>query len=170
MRKAFALMMAIAAFAYGGDEVAPAYSFMPKCVDIDSVVHISVEDTNDIVDSTYNDFPSIALPDSGIFISFTGDTLLLPPGILFSERKAALHVYYRSAWERQSVELYQMKVLVNTYCSRAKDVELLYQHEIAALRKQVRRSWLEKNAGYIGFGAALIVMAVRDYALAEIIK
>lgn len=147
-----------------------SYSFMPRCMDIDSVVRIAVGDTSDVIDSTYNDFQSIALPDSGVFISFSGDTLLLPPGIVFSEKKAALYVYFKSSWERQATELYYMKMLVNTYCVNSKAAESLYQGEIVRLTKQAKRNWFERNAAYFGFGAALLVMAVRDYAVAEMIK
>jgi hypothetical protein len=143
---------------------------MPKCLDIDSVVHIAVGDTSEVVDTSYNDFPSIALPDSGVFVSYSGDTMILPPGILFSERKAALYVYFRSAWERQATELYYMKMLVGTYCDKSKQAEILYQGEIDRLTKKSKRNWLERNAGYIGFGAALVVMAVRDYAVSEMMK
>lgn len=162
-------LMALAALVLGEDKV-QSYSFMPRCVDIDSVVHIAVGDTNDVVDSIYNEFAAIALPDSGIFISTSGDTLYLPPGIVFSERKAALYVYYKSAWERQATELYYMKMLVGTYCDKAKDAEFLYQKEIAVLEKKAHRNWFERNAGFIGFGAAIIVMSVRDIAITEIVK
>jgi hypothetical protein len=163
-------LLAVIALCQGQDKTPLSYSFMPRCMDIDSVVHIAVGDTSDVVDSTYNEFPSIALPDSGLFVSFSGDTLLLPPGIVFSERKAALYVYYRSAWERQATELYYMKMLVGTYCDKAKDAEFLYQKEIVSLEKKVKRNWFERNAGFIGFGAALLVMAVRDIAVSEMIR
>jgi hypothetical protein len=143
---------------------------MPRCLNLDSVVHIVPGDTSSVVDSTYNDFPSIALPDSGVFVSYSGDTLLLPPGIVISERKAALNVFFKSAWERQATELYYMKFLVNTYCEKSKEAEKLYQSQIVLLTKQAKRNWLERNAGYIGFAAALVVMAVRDYAVVEIMK
>jgi hypothetical protein len=139
-------------------------------MNIDSIVNIAVGDTSDVVDSTYNDFTSISIPDSGYYVSFSGDTLLVPPGILISERKAALYVYFRSSWERQATELYFLKMLVNTYCERSHQVELLYQREIDGLRKQVRRNWFEKNAGYVGFGAALLVMVVRDFAVSEMMQ
>lgn len=145
------------------------YSFMPKCIDLDSVVHIVPRDTSDVVDSTYSDFQSIALPDSGVFISYSGDTMVLPAGVVISERKAALYVYYKSSWERQVSELRYMKYLLDVHCSKAKEAEVLYQHEIERVRKEAKRNWLERHAGYIGFGAALLVMAVRDYAVVNII-
>ena len=155
---------------FSGAETPLSYSFMPRCLNLDSVVHVVMGDTSSVVDSTYNDFPSIALPDSGVFISYSGDTLLLPPGIVISERKAALNVFFKSAWERQATELYYMKFLVNTYCEKSKEAETLYQSQIVLLTKQAKRNWLERNAGYIGFAAALVVMAVRDYAVVEIMK
>lgn len=145
-------------------------SFMPPCLDLDSVVHIVRGDTSDVVDSTYNDFPSIALPDSGIFISNSGDTIELPPGIVISERKAALNVFFKSAWERQATELYYTKRLLNTYCRESKAAEVLYVGEIDRLTKLSKRNWFERNAGFIGFGAATLVMAVRDYAVVELTK
>ena len=169
LRMALALIILPLAL-MGQDEVPLNYSFMPKCVDIDSMVHLAVGDTSQVVDSTYNDFPSIALPDSGVFISFSGDTLVLPPGIVFSERKAAFYVYFKSSWERQATELYYMKMLLNTYCEKSKEAEILYQGQIELLTKKAKRSWIERNAGYIGFGAALLVMAVRDFAVAEMIQ
>ena len=169
MRSATRIVLALLLATAARSETPLLYGFMPKCLDVDSVVHITPRDTSDVVDSTYNDFPSIALPDSGVFVSYSGDTLVLPPGVLFSERKAALYVYFRSAWERQAEELYYMRYLVSTYCDKSRQAEVLYQGEIERLRKEAKRNWLERNAGYIGFGAALLVMAVRDYAVVDII-
>jgi len=168
MKNAIQIVMALCLATAAQDETPLIYSFMPKCVDMDSVVHIMPGDTSDVVDSTYSDFPSIALPDSGVFISNSGDTMTLPPGVLFSDRKAALYVYFKSAWERQAIELAYMKFLVGTYCDRSHEAEILYQREIERLTKKTKRNWFERNSGYIGFGAALVVMAVRDYAVAEI--
>lgn len=171
MRKSFIMLILTVTVLQAQDSIPPLiYSFMPKCMDIDSVVRIIPGDTSDVVSATTNDYESIAIPDSGVFVSYSGDTLILPPGVLFSERKTALHVFYRSAWERQARELYYMKYLVGTYCQKSKEAEILYQSEIERLRRQAKRNWLERNAGYIGFGAALVVMAVRDYAVAEIMK
>lgn len=158
-------------FVVSGAEDKPfMVNFMPKCLSIDSVVHIIPGDTSDVVDTSYNDFSSIALPDSGIFISYSGDTLLLPAGVVISERKAALSVFYKSAWERQASELYYMKRLLAIYCEETKGAEALYQNEIIRLTKLTKRNWFERNAGYIGFGAALLVMAVRDYAVVDLMK
>jgi hypothetical protein len=170
MRMPRVLSAILLCLSLSGAETPVSYSFMPKCLDIDSMVHMVVGDTSDVVDTSYNDFVSISLPDSGVFVSYSGDTLVLPPGVLFSERKAALSVFYKSAWERQATELYYMKFLLNTYCEKSKEAEALYQSQISLLTKKAKRNWLERNAGYIGFGAALIIMAVRDYAVVDLMK
>ena len=140
------------------------YSFMPSYLNIDSIQSFDLDDTNRVVDSTLDDFQSIAI-DGGNLISSDNDTINLPPGILISDRKAMLYPFYKASWERQRKELKYTKYLMSEYYSKAKAAETLYQHEIIKLEKKAKRSWLEKNIGYIGFGAGLVTAIVTTYAL-----
>lgn len=140
------------------------YSFMPSYLDIDSIQPFNLDDTNRVVDSTLDDFQSIAI-DGGNLICPDNDTINLPPGILISDRKAMLYPFYKASWERQQKELKYTKYLMSEYYSKAKAAEILYQKEIVKLEKEAKRSWLEKNIGYIGFGAGLATAILTTYAL-----
>lgn len=133
------------------------YSLMPSYLDIDSIQPFVLDDTNRVVDSTYEDFSSIPL-DGGYYIG--RDTIILPPGILISDRKAALYTFYKSSWERQRKELKYSKYLMSEYYNKALSAEALYQDKIYKLELETRRSWYEKNKEYIGFlfGAAVIIL------------
>jgi hypothetical protein len=112
---------------------------------------------NILIDTSYKDFPSIAL-DSGIVI-MKYDTIDIPGGVLISDRKAALYVFYKSGYEHNQKELKYTKYLLKEYYNKAKAVEGLYQKEILKLSKEKERNWLEKNMGYIGYiGGALSVI------------
>ena len=138
------------------------YSFMPAYLNIDSIQPLMIKDTNSVVDSTMKDFVSIPI-DSGLWFNRNRQTL--PYGVLFSERKSALYVFYRSAWEEQQKELYYTKYLLKEYYDKSKAAETLYQNEIVRWKKEAQRSWLEKNIGYIGFGSGLVTMILVDFAL-----
>lgn len=143
------------------------YSFMPRYLELDSIQPLADQDTSVVVDSTYSDFRSIAL-DSGVLITQYGDTVDVPAGILISERKAALSLYYEAAWPRHVTELKYREYLMKNYHDKAVAAEALYQDEIKRLNKKAQRSWIEKNAAYIGFAAALLTMILRDYAIGQI--
>lgn len=144
------------------------YSFMPRYLDLDSIQSLADQDTSVVVDSTYDDFKSMAI-DPGILVTDNGDTMDIPGGILISERKAALSLYYEAAWPRHVHELKYREYLMKSYYDKALAAEELYQQEIARLHRKSQRSWLERNAGYIGFGAALLTMMLRDYALGQLL-
>lgn len=140
------------------------YSYMPELLNIDSIQPFKLDDTNRVVDSTYTDFASIAI-DGGRLIGPDKDTVKLPAGVLISDRKAALYSFYKASWERQSSETYYTKYLLTEYYSKAKTAEILYQKEIVKLEKEAKRSWLERNIGYIGFGAGLATAVLTSFAL-----
>lgn len=144
------------------------YSFMPRYLEMDSIQPLSDQDTSVVVDSTYTDFKSIAV-DPGVLVTEDGDTMEIPGGILISERKAALSLYYEAAWPRHVTELRYREYLMKSYYDKAVAAEALYQQEIARLYKKSQRTWLERNAAYIGFGAALLTMILRDYALGQLL-
>jgi len=132
------------------------YSFMPGYLNIDSIQPIVIDDTNKIVDTTMHDFVSVAV-DSGQRIT--------KDGILISDRKAVLYVFYKSSWERQQKELYYTKYLMREYYDKAKAAETLYQSEIVRWKKASERTWLERNSAYIGFGCGLATTILTCFAL-----
>lgn len=140
------------------------YSFMPSYLHIDSIQPFNLDDTNRVVDSTLEDFVSVPI-DGGRLIGPDRDTMDLPPGILISDRKAMLYPFYKASWERQKKELKYTKYLMSEYYSKAIAAEKMYQKEIMILEKKAMRSWLEKNFGYIGFGAGLATAILTSYAL-----
>jgi hypothetical protein len=145
------------------NEAPLGYSFMPGYLDVDSIQPVVLDDTTRVVDSTLDDFVSIAI-DSGIGM-LEGEKMPLPGGVLISDRKAALYPFYRSSWERQQKELRYVKYLMKEYYDKSVAAEKLYQEEIVRWKKEAQRSWLEKNMGYIGFGAGLAVAVAMSFVL-----
>jgi len=145
------------------DQPPLGYSFMPRYLDLDSVGGVIPNDTAVVVDASFRDYKSLPL-DSGRLITTYKDTLFIPPGVLISERKAALYAFYQSSWERQKTQLKYSDYLFKSYYDKAKSAENLYQAEIARLQKDVKRTWLEKNAAYIGFLAGSMVVVLTLFA------
>jgi len=137
-------------------------------LDIDSIQPILEGDTNDVVDSTYHDFASIAV-DSGMLHTVYGDSTMIPEGVLISDRKAVLYVYYKSGWERYKTEAEYSQLLTKIYYDKAKTAETLYQDEIVRLQKKARRTWLEKNMGYMGFIAGLATAILTEIFVMRVV-
>lgn len=140
------------------------YSYMPSYLNIDSIQSFNQDDTNRVIDSTLEDFVSISI-DGGRLIGPDKDTMVLPPGVLISDRKAILYPFYKSGWERQQTELRYTKYLMLGYYNTAKAAEVLYQQRIVELKQEAKRTWLEKNLGYIGFTAGLATAILTSFAL-----
>jgi len=143
------------------------YSFMPKYLDIDSI-GVELPPTPDtLVHEDAVDFKSKPIL-GGTYISEFGDTAQLPPGVLVSERNSVRYVFYEAGYRRQAVELDYLKSMGRDYYDKSLEAEKLYQNEIKRLRELSKRSWLEKNMGYIGFAAGLITMILTDVAVIKI--
>lgn len=138
------------------------YSLMPEYVDLDSLIKIDI-DTNEILDSSYKDFVSIPL-DSGIVIMNT-DTVEIPGGVLISDRKAVMYLFYKSAYERYNIEMKYMKRYFQDYCNKYRAIERIYQDEIEHLKKERERSWLEQNLGYIGYIGGVLTVIMLFYVI-----
>jgi len=139
------------------------YSFMPAYLDVDSIHPIVSDDTNKVVNPSMSDFVSMPI-DSGLLTTKT-EKKTLPEGVLISERKAMLYLFYKSSWERQQKELFYTKYLMKEYYDKSKSAEILYQNEIQRWKKEAQRSWLERNMGYIGFGIGALTVILIDFSL-----
>ena len=143
------------------------YSFMPKYLDIDSIGVTLPKDPDTLVHADAIDFsPKPTL--GGMLIGDGGDTTILPPGILVSERSAVQSIFYESAYRRQGVELTYLKSMGREYYDRSLEAEKLYQDEIIRLRKKAKRSWLEKNLGYLGFIGGLVTAILTETLVVKI--
>ena len=142
------------------------YSFLPAYLNIDSIKPIFVDDTNRVVDATMHDFVSIPV-DSGL-LTTKSDKKLIPAGILISERKASLYVFYKSSWEQEQSQLFYTKYLMKEYYDKSKSAEILYQNEIKRWQKEAQRSWVEKNLIYFGFLAGIITTVLTEYAVVNV--
>lgn len=142
------------------------YSYMLKYLDIDSIGISLPSDPGKVVDSTLQDYKSI--PVEGGIIFDGADSLQAPPGVLLSEKKAMLYVFYEAEYERQKVELKYSKYLSQEYYDKSLEAEKLYQDEIIRLRKAAERSWLEKNAPYIGFAAGILSAMITEMAVIKL--
>jgi hypothetical protein len=138
------------------------YSYLPQKIDLDSLMPIQTK----IVDSSLKDFESISL-DSGRLVTKYKDTLNIHPGVLISEKKAALFIYYKN----NNMYLDKKYTLSNLmYCNlydRSLDAEKTYQSEIKNLKKIAERSWLEKNIVYFGFLAGLTTAILTEFAVLQ---
>lgn len=133
------------------------YSAFPEYTDMDSTYE--EPDTSEIVDSTYIDFKSIPMEEGTYYVG--DDSVYVPGGVLISDRKAAYYVFYKSVTERYKAELQAVSKLNKTYYEKAREAEGVYQKEIERLRKDCKRSWFERYAGYIGlvFGVSMGLLA-----------
>jgi len=146
----------------------PLGSFMPRYLDIDSIMPIIIDDTSKIVNSKMQDYVSIPV-DSGLLVTPYGK-VTLPDGVLLSERKITLYNFYKISWERQQRDLYYTRYLMKTYHDKAIAAEILYQNEILKWRKEAERTWVEKNMGYLGFLAGVITLIGVDFAIYQVAK
>jgi hypothetical protein len=119
------------------------------------------------IGENFVDFPSMPL-DTGILMTVYGDSMVVPTGVLISNRKAALYNFYRSKYERYQVELYQADKLLEVYYKQAKNAEYLYQEEIVRLNEKAKRSWFEQNAVYVGFLAGLATAIITEFAVLQV--
>lgn len=136
------------------------YSLMPKYSTLDSMLLGEKEvDSSRVADSSYEDYESIAI-DGGKLIDINGDTVVLPAGVLISDYKAAMYLYYRSMYERREREIRYLKYILKSYEEKIKEGEKIYQYEIVRLMKERERNWVEKNMGYIGYilGISTVLM------------
>jgi hypothetical protein len=137
------------------------YSYLPQKLDMDSLMPEMIN----VVDSSLKDFESISL-DTGKLITVYKDTLRIPSGVLISERKAALFIYYRTRCEY----LYKKASLTNRIYtdlySRSAEAEKLYQDEVKKLNKQ-KPNWLERNLIYFGFVGGILTAILTEFAVLQ---
>jgi hypothetical protein len=138
------------------------YSYLPPKLDLDLLMPV----VKNVVDSSLQDFESIPI-DSGKLITIYKDTLKLHPGILISEKKAALLIYYKSSSEYLDKKAKLTNKLYSEYYDRSVDAEKIYQEEIKNLRKQTERNWIEKNIVYFGFVAGLATAILTEFAVIQ---
>lgn len=142
------------------------YSFMPKYFDLDSIGKNLPSDPNTVVDSGLQDYKSIPIY-SGVFIN-DNDTIILPHGVLISEKKAAKYIFYEAEYDRLNVELKYSKSLTKQYYEKSLAAEEIYQKEIIRLRNEARRTWFEKNGPYIGFAAGILSAVLTEIAVIKL--
>lgn len=136
------------------------YSYLPEKLDID----LLMPPNKDVVDSTLPDFKQFAV-DSGRLITIYKDTIQLKPGILISEKKAALYTFYKNNNVYLDKKLALVDTLYSALYDKSLDVEKNYQNEIKILNKKVERTWLEKNIVYFGFVAGLATAILTEFAI-----
>lgn len=151
------------------------YSYLPSPINLDSVktyVKVTPEPNMPIpnVPDTANlrDFKSIS----------RGDTILLSlkKGALYDYYKIAASAYkvymgyYQTVAEANLVKYNSAKYLADTYYGQSKAAEILYQSEIVRLKKESKRSWVEKNMIYIGFVAGIATAILTEYEVLHISK
>jgi Pyruvate/2-oxoacid:ferredoxin oxidoreductase gamma subunit len=140
------------------------YSYLPPKLNIDSLMPV-----NSVVDTNLHDFTSVAI-DSGKLVTINKDTLKLHPGVLISEKKAALFIYYKSSYEYLYKKAMLTNILYSDYYDKSVDAEKIYQNDIINLSKKAERTWLEKNMVYFGFIAGIATCILTEYAVIKTSK
>jgi hypothetical protein len=122
-----------------------------------------------VVDTNLHDFTSIAV-DSGKLTTIYKDTIKLHSGVLISEKKAALYIYYKSSYDYLYKKAMLTNKLYSDYYDKSLDAEKVYQNDIISLTKKTERSWLEKNIVYFGFIAGAATCILTEYAVIKTAK
>jgi len=161
MKTFFILVFSISIFS---QEQPLKYTFLPHKLNIDSLMP-----NTSPIDTSANDFTSIPI-DSGKLITIYRDTLKLHPGVLISERKAALFIYYKNNCEYLHKKVILSNKLYNELYDNTLAAEKTYQDEIKQLRKKAERSWIERNLVYIGFVAGIATAILTEFAVAKTIR
>lgn len=132
------------------------YSYLPNYQTLDSIIPILPQLLDEVIDtSALEHFPPILLDSNEVTPK---------DGILISSRMSAYYTFYRSGYKRLEKESEIKDYLMKSYYDKAKEAEVLYQKRIAELEEQNKRSWLEKNLGYIGFTAGLVTAILFEFA------
>jgi hypothetical protein len=147
------------------DQPALGYTMMPGYLNVETVLPAIVKDT--VINPKLKDFTSMAI-DSGKLVTVYKDTLHVPAGVLISEKKAALYTFYKANYEQQQTKINILDTLNWTYYHKALDAEKVYQVQIKLLQQDVKRTWLEKNSIYLGFGFGLITAILTEYTVLHV--
>lgn len=134
-------------------------SFMPKYLDFDSLRIDLPKEPSEILD-----------PNLPYFKQFPLDSGKICPknGILISDKTAAEYVFYKLGYQRLGMELKMAKYLLKEYYEKSLSVEKTYQDRIKSLEKENKRSWLEKNQGYIGFIFGIVTAILTEWAVLRV--
>lgn len=143
------------------------YSYMPDYLDLDSVGMVLPKSVEEVVDTSFSDFKSIAVYDGFVF---TGDdTVPVNSGVVVSPKKAANYVFFEAEYKRLQTELRYAKVLMKEQYKAGLAAEKLYQDEIVKQKKKAERSWLEKNAPYLGFLAGILSAIATEVTVIKLV-
>jgi len=160
------LLLAIFCFA---QEMPLGFSYMPKAPNLDSIATAGLPVLPDtLVNDKAVDFKP--KPILGGKLIQGKDTVNLPFGILISERYSVRYIFEEAAYKRSQVQIQMMKWQFNEYVSKSAVAEKVYQDEIKQLRESNKRTWLEKNIGYIGFGSGILTSVGIAWVMVHISK
>ena len=162
-RSIFVLLFCSCLFAQSRSSIMPA-----AMLNFDSLVQLPAT-PEETINPTLKDFPTLAI-DSG--------SLCKKNGLLISEKKAAMYLFYQYGYQRQAKELQVSKYLLNVYDSIARAVEKnIYWSEldakdvrIAALEKSNIRGFWEKNTGLFGGILGVAAAVLTEYAVIKTAK
>lgn len=144
------------------------YSFLPKQIDLDTIGPKITAAMDPSTDTSLQDFVSIPLGQGRFINSKTKDSLNIPRGVLISDKKAAMYIFYKSEHDRLTTQVKYSNYLMGEYYSSAKAAEILYQKKIADLTKSNQRSWLEQNVGYLGFMLGIASTILTEYMVVKV--
>jgi hypothetical protein len=142
-------------------------------MNLDSIGPKIPSDPSLVIDTSFEDYKSIPLKMGTYFLRNSQnklDSMLLPIGVLISPKKAGYFVFYEAEYKRLKTQLYYSDYLNKTYYDKSLAAEKLYQNEIVRLEKEVKRSWLEQNIGYIGLISGILTSVITEYCVLKVSK
>jgi hypothetical protein len=150
------------------NQPALGYSFLPPKLELDTIGPKITPNLDPSTDTTLKDYSAIAVMP-GKLITKT-DSMYLPQGTLFSDKKTAMYIFYRAEYDRLSTELSYSGYLLDQYYDASKAAEILYQKRIEDLTQSNKRSWIETNACYIGMLLGIVSTITTEYFVVKVSK
>lgn len=142
-------------------------------MNLDSIGPQIPSDPSLVIDTSFADFQSIPLKMGTYFLRSSQnkvDSMQFPAGVLISPKKAGYYVFYQAEYKRLKTQLYYSDYLTKTYYDKSLAAEKVYQDEIVRLEKEVKRSWLEQNIGYIGLISGILTSVITEYCVLKVSK
>ena len=149
------------------------YNYMPDSINIMDTLLTTVKPSDKL--PQYDDFKSITI-NGGSAYSCTNDkctvkdSVKLPAGIVVSDRTYFELLDKRAGIEDVNKRLIVAKELFTSYNKQVKVAEVLYDKQLQLLQKKTERSWIEKNAAYIGFAAGILTAIAVQSITVQITK
>lgn len=141
------------------------YSYLPPFPTFDSE-KLSRDTVYETKSPVFNPVPIL----TGSKLLYNDRASDLKPGLLVCEKEYGTCLIYKARVERLSQESNQLEKLRRETYDASVKAENLYQKRIVELNKSTERSWLEKNAFFIGLAIGAGTIIAGDVAFIYVTK